>query len=338
MIEAICMGEMVVDMFSSEVGVPLEKATSYIAIPGGGPANVAVGLKKLKVKSGFIGKVGYDHFGSLLARTLSRQGVDTRGLKFTGEARTTLAFVSNTRSGQRSFVFFRHPGADMKLTSEDIDGSLISEASIFHFGSVSMSSEPSLSATLRCLEYSHKYRLLVSFDPNFRPQVWTNFKQATERIKEGLRQSDLVKMNTEELKFVSGTRDVRKGSNEILNYRPRTVIITDGARGSFINTGRIFRFVKAPKVHVVDTTGCGDSFTAAILSRVAYWKRKRKYIWDLSIDEIDDILMFANAAGALTATRKGVIPSLPTYAELQRFLTKHSKLQVRKHRRASGAF
>jgi sugar/nucleoside kinase (ribokinase family) len=326
MVEIICMGEMVVDMFCSEVGVPLEKATSYIAIPGGGAANVATGLKKLKVKSGFIGKVGYDHFGSFLGRALTGHGVNTRGLKFTGEARTTLVFVFNTRDGKRNFVFFRHPGADMKLVPEDIDESLISEASIFHFGSISMSSEPSLSATLRCLEYSHKYDLLISFDPNFRPQVWTDFKQAKERIKEGLRQSDLVRMNTEELKFVTGTSDIRKGSNEILNCRPRIVIITDGERGSFINTGRLFRFVKAPKVHVVDTTGCGDSFTAAILSRVVYWKKKSQYIWDLSVDETDDILMFANAAGALTATGKGVIPSLPTYAELQRFLRKHSKL------------
>jgi len=324
MLEAICMGEMVVDMFCSEVGIPLDKATSFIAIPGGGVANVSIGLKKLKVKSGFIGGVGSDHFGSFLARTLTEQGVDTRGLKFTNQARTTLVFVSNTRSGERNFVFFRHPGADMMLAPEDIDESLISEASIFHFGSISMSSEPSLSATIRCLEYSHKHHLLISFDLNIR-QVWADLKQAKERIREGIKQSDLVRMNTEELKFAIETNDVRKGSNEILNYGPRVVIITDGEHGSFINTGKLFKFVKAPKVRVVDTTGCGDGFTAAILSKAIYWKKKDKYIWDLSIDEIDDTLMFANAAGALTATKKGVIPSLPTYNELQQFLRKYSK-------------
>ncbi len=110
-----------------------------------------------------------------------------------------------------------------------------------------------------------------------------------------------------------------------MSYGPKIVIITDGERGSFVNTGRLFRFVKAPKVRVVDTTGCGDGFTAAILSKAIYWKKKGKYIWDLSIDEIDDILMFANAAGALTATKKGVIPSLPTYNKLQQFLRKCSK-------------
>jgi len=325
MIEAICMGEMVVDMFCSEVGIPLEKATSFIAIPGGGVANVVIGLKKLKVKSGFIGGVGSDHFGSFLSRTLTEYEVDTRGLKFTNQARTTLVFVSNTQSGERNFVFFRHPGADMMLAPEDIDESLISKASIFHFGSISMSSEPSLSATILCLEYSHKHHLLVSFDPNLRPQVWADLKQAKERIKEGIRQSDLVRMNTEELEFVTGTNDVRKGSNKILSFGPRVAIITNGEHGSFINTGRLFRFIKAPKVHVVDTTGCGDGFTAAILSRVVHWKKKSRYIWDLNIDEIDDILMFANVAGALTATKKGVIPSLPTHNELQQFLRKYSK-------------
>ncbi len=325
MFEVICMGEMVVDMFCSEVGIPLEKATSFIAIPGGGIANVAIGLKKLKVKSGFIGKVGNDHFGSLLARTLTEYGVDTSGLRFTNQARTTLVFVSNTQNGERNFVFSRHPGADMKLAPEDIDESLISKASIFHFGSISMSGDLSLSATIRCLAYSHKYHLLISFDPNLRPQIWTDLKQAKERIKEGIKKSDLVRMNTEELEFVTGTNDVRKGSNKILSFGPRTVIITDGEHSSFANTGRLFRFVKTPKVRVVDTTGCGDGFTAAILSRVVHWKKKGKCIWDLNIDEIDDILMFANAAGALTATKKGVIPSLPIYAELQQFLRKYSK-------------
>jgi len=326
MIEAICMGEMVVDMFCSEIGIPLEKATSFTAIPGGGVANVSIGLKKLKVKSGFIGEVGQDHFGTFLARTLTEHRVDTRGLKFTNKARTTLVFVSNTRDGERNFVFFRHPGADMMLAPEDIDESLILEASIFHFGSISMSSEPSLSATIRCLEYSHKHHLLISFDPNLRPQVWTDLKQAKERIKKGIRQSDLVRMNTKELEFVSGTSDIRKGSNEVLSCGPKMVIITDGEHGSFISTGKLFRFVKAFKVRVVDTTGCGDGFTAAILSKAIYWKKKGEYIWDLNIDEIDDILVFANAAGALTATKKGVIPSLPTYTELQQFLRRYSEL------------
>jgi len=202
MLDVMCMGEMVVDMFCTEVGIPLERATSYVAIPGGGVANVAVGLKKLKVKSGFIGKVGNDHLGRFLATTLGEHGVDTRGLKFTDEARTTLVFVFNTRDGERKFVFFRHPGAGMKLAPEDIDESLISEADIFHFGSISMSSEPSLSATYRCLEYSHKHHLLISFDPNLRPQVWADLKMAKKRIKEGLRQSDLVRMNIQELEFI----------------------------------------------------------------------------------------------------------------------------------------
>jgi len=324
MLDVVCMGEMVVDMFCTEVGISSERATSYIAIPGGGAANVAIGLRKLRVKSGFIGKVGNDHFGSFLARTLNDYKVDVRGLKFTDEARTTLVFVFNTPDGERDFVFFRHPGADMKLAPEDIDEFLISEADIFHFSSISMSSEPSLSATHQCFEYCHKHHLLISFDPNLRPQIWKNLKEAKERIKEGIRQSDMVRMNIQELEFIVGIDDVRRGSNEILNYGPKIVIITDGEHGSYINTGKVFRFIRAFKIPVVDTTGCGDGFTSAILSRTIYWREKGRYIWDLSKDEIDDILIFANAAGALTATRKGVIPSLPTSIELQKFLEEHT--------------
>lgn len=320
MVKVICMGEVVVDMFSTQIGVPLEKVNSYMAVPGGGCANVAIGLSRLGIKSGFIGMVGKDCLGRFLANALAKSGVDIRGLKFTEKARTTLVFVSNTKTGEREFEFFRHPGADMMLSPEDIEESLIAEAEIFHFGSISMSGKPSLDATLKCLEYSKRYNLVISFDPNLRPHVWEDLKQAKERITEGIKQSQLVRMNIDELKFLTGESDVRKGSDKILRLGPRTVVVTDGERGSYLNTGKVFRFVKAPKVQVVDTTGCGDGFTAAMLSRLLHWKQRGKFIWELSADEIDEILMFANTAGALTATKKGVFPSLPTHSQIQQLL------------------
>ncbi|HHF98835.1 MAG TPA: carbohydrate kinase [Candidatus Aerophobetes bacterium] len=320
MAKVVCMGEVVVDMFSTQVEVPLEKVNSYIAVPGGGCANVAVGLSRLEIKSGFIGMVGRDHFGKFLANALAENGVDVRGLKFTEKARTTLVFVSNTKTGEREFEFFRHPGADMMLSPEDIEEHLIAEAEIFHFGSISMSGEPSFYATLKCLEYSRRHNLVISFDPNLRPHVWKDLRQAKERIKEGLKKSQLVRMNISELEFLTGENDVEKGSNKILKLGPKTVIVTDGERGSYLSTGKLFRFVKAPEVQAVDTTGCGDGFTAAILSRMLYWKEKGRFIWELNADEIDEILMFANTAGALTATKKGVFPALPTYNQIQQLL------------------
>lgn len=322
MLEVICFGEAVVDMIALEHGVSMDKATAYIAVAGGAVANVAVGLRKLNVTSGFMGKLGRDPFGTLLARTLTQYGVDVRGLSFTADVRTTLAFVSDREEG---FFFYRNPGADMMMRPEDIDESLIKEATIFHFGSLSMTNEPSQSATTLGLEYARKHHLLISFDPNYRPQLWPNEERAKRTIREAISQVDIVKLSLEELEFLTGTSNIEKGSGTILDLSASTVIVTAGERGSFISTGKLSRFVKAPKISAVETTGCGDAFTAAMLSKIIGWERERKDIVDLSVTEVDRTLLFANAAGALTATRKGVMPSLPTYAELVDFLKKQGR-------------
>ncbi len=319
MLEVICFGEALVDMVASENGVSLDKAAAYLPVPGGAVANVAVGLRKLNVASGFMGKLGRDPFGNLLTTTLNRYGVDIRGLSFTEDARTTLAFVSNREEG---FFFYRNPGADMMMLPEDVDESLIKEAMMFHFGSVSMSSESSQSATLLGLEYARRHRLLVSFDPNYRPQLWPNERQARRTIREAMSQVDIVKLSLEELEFLTGTSNLEDGSENILSLSASVVIVTVGEKGSFINTGKLSRFAKAPKVRTVETTGCGDAFTAAILSKVIDWKRQDKSMVDLRANELHRTLLFANAAGALTATRRGVMPSLPTYTELVDFIAR----------------
>ncbi len=319
MVEVICFGMGLVDMTVLKHEISVDKAIVYLATGGGAVANVAVGLRKMDVASGFMGRLGSDPFGKLLEETLIQYGVDTRGLSFTQEARTTLAFVSNREEG---YFFYWHPGAGMTMRPEDVDELLIKEAMIFHLGSDSMTNEPCRSATILALEYARKHHLLVSFDPNYRPQVWSNEEQARRTIREIMTKVDIVKLSLEELEFLVGTDDLGKGSKSILSLSPSTVIITLGKEGSFISTGQLSRFVEAPRVSAIDTAGCGDAFMAAFLAEVTSWRRQDKDITDLSVSDIDRTLLFANVSGALAATRKGAMPSLPTYAEVARFVGK----------------
>lgn len=134
--DVIALGELLIDM--TDNGVSGQGNTLFEANPGGAPCNVLAMLNKLEKKVGFIGKVGDDIFGNKLKKVLDEVGIDTANLIIDKEARTTLAFVQTFEDGDRDFSFYRNPGADMMLTKDEIDVSLLQSAKIFHFGTLSM--------------------------------------------------------------------------------------------------------------------------------------------------------------------------------------------------------
>lgn len=318
--EAICLGEILIDMIPDKKGVSWREISSFSPVPGGAPANVCIGLAKLGVKAGFIGKVGDDPFGRMLVDTLQRNGVDTSQVRFDSIIRTTLAFVSVNERGENDFTFYRNPGADMVLRSEELNENFIASSRAFHFGSISMTGEPCYSATLQAVQFAHKHKLFVSFDPNLRPRLWRNLREAKSKIMEGLKNADLVKINTMELEFITGTKDLIKGTDWILQNGPKVALVTQGERGSFFHNKNGFVSVPAYKVKTMDTVGCGDAFNAAVIYQLLLLYKKGKDIFNLSEEEMREILRFANASGALTATKKGVIPSLPTRKQIEQFL------------------
>ncbi len=119
--DVVCLGELLIDFVPTVTGTSLIDAPAFKKAPGGAPANVAVGLARLGLASAFMGKVGDDPFGHFLAQILADAGVDVSPLRFTAQARTALAFVSLRADGEREFMFYRHPSADMLLTPDEID-------------------------------------------------------------------------------------------------------------------------------------------------------------------------------------------------------------------------
>lgn len=315
--DAITLGELLIDFVSTTVDVPLGDCPAFVKAPGGAPANVAVGLSKLGIKTGFIGKVGDDPFGHFLVRVLSREGVDTTHLKLDKSARTTLAFVANRSDGRKEISFYRNPGADQLLTPDDIDREYLGSAKLFHFGSVSLSHSPSREATLHAAELAKKMGLLISYDPNWRPPLWDDHNEAKRMIWYAMQFADIVKLAEEEWEFVTGTHDFEEGAKGILDAGAKLVVVTMGERGAWFTNGSASRAVEPFEVDVVDPLGAGDGFVAALLAQLV-----NRRVEEMRSDELYDIVRIANAAGALTCTRMGVIPALPTKEELNSFLEK----------------
>lgn len=311
--DAICLGELLIDFVSPDADVALGAATRFVKAPGGAPANVAVALARLGLKSAFVGCVGRDPFGDFLSETLREAGVDVSRLRRADEARTTLAFVATHTGGAKDIAFWR--GADATLTLDDLDRPFLHTARLFHFCSVSLSRQPVRAATLSAAAEAKAGGALISFDPNWRAPLWEHPEEGHHWIAAGVELADVVKVADEELELVCGTTDVDTALHHLLARGPRLAVLTFGAGGALAATRTERVRVPGFPVTVKDTLGAGDAFVAALLSRVLSWR-------GLTPGEADlrEALTFANAAGALTTRTVGVIPALPTTADIEAFL------------------
>lgn len=307
------LGEVLIDL--TQTGTDPNGARLLAAFPGGAPANVAVAAARLGTSAAFIGKVGADSFGADLTKVLWDNGVDVTGLYTTQKAATTLAIVT-VRGGERSFSFYRSPGADTLLTPDEALAPLRGDRKpvFLHLGSLSLTSEPARSATLAALEYARANGIFVSYDPNYRAALWPDKKTAVYWMQEPLRWAHMVKIADEELPLLTGESDISRGADVLAACGPRLVMVTLGSEGVYYRYGSLSGTVPGYKVTVADTNGAGDTFLGAVLSRLA--SRPFGPFTELTAAELEGHLDFANRAAALTCKRSGAIPAMPTKEEV----------------------
>ena len=314
MFDVLSFGEVLIDFVPIVSGFSLADSEAFKKAPGGAPANVAVGLARLGIKSAFMGMVGDDAFGHFLVDVLCENNVDVQGVRFSEKARTALAFVSLQKNGERDFMFYRNPSADMLFEPQGVDTALIRSAKIFHFGSITLINEPVRSATRFALETAMNANCLISYDPNLRINLWTNDEQARTNIMSVWSYANIIKISEEELVFLSSESDLEKGVQKIWHSDIRLLVITRGAKGAMCITPDFRLTLPGYKVEVVDTTGAGDGFVAGLLAGLVNNPNAFQNESDLL-----DICQFANAVGALTTTQRGAIPALPTLYDVRQF-------------------
>ena len=315
------VGEVLIDL--TQTGVDDRGVPTLAANPGGAPANVAVAASRLGAQTAFVGCIGDDAFGTLLKTTLENDNVDTTGLVVHDTIPTTLAVVTVNADGERSFSFYRRPGADICLTREAIPDELIANAPILHFGSVSLTDDPSRSATLSAAKDAKAAGALITYDPNYRPALWLSEKEAIERMREPLPLVDILKISDEETALLSGSEDPVDAAEVLVDKGIPLVLVTLGSAGVYyrydpkdgrsILTGLVPGYV----VKVADTNGAGDTFFGAFLTKVA---ERGGHVNGFKQGELEAALKFANCAASLTTSRPGAIPAMPTLEEVNEAL------------------
>ncbi|BAU29081.1 fructokinase [Aneurinibacillus soli] len=319
----LSLGELLIDFVPETNGQALADVGSFRRAPGGAPANVAAAVARLGGRARFIGKTGTDAFGDFLIQTLADVGVDTSFLTRTAEVKTGLAFVSLKEDGERDFLFYRDPAADMLLERNDITDELFAEAAVFHFGSLSLIADPARSATVYAAEQARKHGLLVSYDPNVRLALWPGAEDARRTILSYMPLADVVKVSEEELEFLTGTVDVREGTASWFTQGVRLVLITRGKQGStYVLPDGSTGDVPGIPAQAVDATGAGDAFVGAVLYQLAERMtcNPGDVLGGLNHEVLVRLLTFANVAGALATEQRGAIPALPHMAVVNKAL------------------
>ena len=306
MIDVVALGELIIDfatVSTDESGYP-----TMAAHPGGAPANFLAAMTKYGFGTALLGKVGTDTFGNLLIGTLKEAGIETRGLVQTDEVFTTLAFVTLDKTGDRKFAFSRKPGADTCISFEELDLSLIDEAKVFHFGTLSLTDEPARTATQKAVAYAKSKGKLITYDPNLRKPLWKSLETAKEQLLWGLKQADVVKISDEEVEFLFGCTPEEGADRLLSKFGVSLAMVTLGPSGAYLKNKNGSTYVKCPKVKPIDTTGAGDIFGGSAVSRLL---KIGVAPAELTVEQMYEIGSFASAAASLSTEKAGGIPSIP---------------------------
>lgn len=333
MAEVVCLGEALIDFVAQDTCEDVGQASGFLRAPGGAPANVAVGVARLGHSSAFLGKVGADPFGRFLARTFAEAGVDTGGMVFDPKRRTGLAFVTEPPEGMpHDYCFFRNPSADMTYATGELDRTYLAAGKIFHYGSISLIDYVPRLTTYAAIKAARAAGMLISYDPNLRPPLWPSLKQARITILRAMRFADIVKVSEAELAFLLHDSDAfpvpemgewqTAASHFLHTFRNiALLVVTRGAQGCGWKTRHnIVGQHAGYKVPFVNGTGAGDGFVAGLLTGLlAMDITSRTKLDSLDAIRLQALCARANAVGALTTTKEGAIPALPTAEALAHF-------------------
>jgi 5-dehydro-2-deoxygluconokinase len=306
-LEVVTMGRVSVDLYPEQIGVSLAEVETFAKSLGGSATNVAVAAARLGHPSAVITKVGDDGFGPYVRKALEGFGVDPRWVGTDPRLRTPIVFCEIHPPDNFPLLFYREPKApDMNLTDEDLDLDAIAAAPLFWMTGTGLSEEPSRTATLTALE--QRSEGITVFDLDYRPTLWRSHDEATRIYREALGHATVAVGNQEEVEVAVGTHDPSEASAALLDLGLDLAIVKRGPEGVLARTAE--GVVEAPpiEVEILNGLGAGDAFGGALChGLLSGWDPER-------------VIRYANAAGAIVASRLACADDMPTREEVEDLL------------------
>jgi 5-dehydro-2-deoxygluconokinase len=306
-LEVITMGRVSVDLYPEQIGVPLAEVKTFAKSLGGSATNVAVAAARLGHGSTVITKVGDDGFGQYIRAALEEFGVDARFVGTDPDLRTPLAFCEIHPPDDFPLLFYREPKApDINIRTEDLDLEAISAVPLFWITGTGLSEEPSRSATLQALEA--RSGGITAVDLDYRPMLWESREETERWYREALKHATVAVGNQEEVEVAVGTRDPSEASAALLDLGLELAVVKRGPEGVLARTAEGVVEVPPIRVEILNGLGAGDAFGGALChGLLSGWDPERT-------------LRYANAAGAIVASRLTCADDMPTPVEVEDLL------------------
>lgn len=264
--DAVVVGEALVDLFPEAPGQPLWAVERFERHLGGCGANLAVGLARQGVQTALCGLIGADAFGRFVRERLIGEGVVIDGLSAHRSARTGVVFVGIAEDGERSFLSYRQPSADMLLSEGEVQAAQVGRGRLLCLSSATLVREAARAGTERAVQAARRGAALVFCDVNLRPQLWADAREAGPLVRRLLAQCDAVKLTRAELPLLFGTESVADGAARARRLGPALVVVTLGAEGCYLDCAAGAVFLAGERVAALDKTGAGDAFCAGLWS------------------------------------------------------------------------
>ncbi|MBF2758378.1 carbohydrate kinase [Staphylococcus sp. GDY8P57P] len=309
------IGEALIDFIPNVKNSELKDVEQFSRQVGGAPANVVSVARKMGASTEMVTQLGNDAFGDIIVETLSNLGVGTQFIRRTDVANTALAFVSLKEDGQRDFSFYRKPSADMLYKADYLDEISINPNDILHFCSVDLVESDMKEAHQAMIDKFKSANGTIVFDPNVRLPLWHSAEACKETIQAFIPKANIIKVSDEELEFITGEADEESAIQSLFQGSVVAVIYTQGPNGASIilkDGTKIYH--EGFKVKAVDTTGAGDAFIGAAISRILLSDEVN--MTKLLKEEGQAILQFSNFVAAKVTTKCGAIESIPTLEEV----------------------
>jgi 5-dehydro-2-deoxygluconokinase len=301
-LDVLTLGRVGVDLYPEQLGVPLAQVRTFAKSLGGSPTNVAVAAARLGRTSAVITKVGADGFGDYVRGALREFGVDARFVGTHPTLRTPLAFCEVYPPDRFPLLFYREPAApDITIARDDLPLDDIAGAALFWTTGTGLSAEPSRGATLAALDAARGIRV---HDLDHRPSFWPSAEDARRWAAEAARRAGVIIGNSDEMEMATGTRDPADAARALLDLGAELVVVKRGMDGASAFTPDARVDVPGYRVEVVCGLGAGDAFGGALAHGL------------LSGWELPRMLAFANAAGAIVASRLACADAMPTAGEV----------------------
>ena len=306
--DVLTMGRIGVDVYPLQVGVSLREVQTFGKYLGGSPTNVAVAAARYGRRSAVITRTGQDPFGEYLHDALRGFGVDDRWVTAVPGLPTPVTFCEIFPPDHFPLYFYRFPKApDLEIRPEELDLEAIRSARVFWVTVTGLSQEPSRSATLAALEARAKAGITV-LDLDYRPMFWPSRSEARTWVQRALEHVTVAVGNLDECDTAVGECEPRAAAQALRDRGVEVVVVKQGPKGVLARDNRGEVEVPPVPVRVVNGLGAGDAFGGALChGLLAGW-------------ELERLMRFCNAAGALVASRLACADAMPEAAEVEALL------------------